>query len=140
MRHLLFLGVVLAAAHLNSVQVNGRSVSIAIFPSQIPGGAANVPVWGREPYTEGPFAGVGAQAPRTGANIKGLTFGIRAWHESDTTRVVVYAVLEDQRSPSGSTQTPIRTFTISPGQTVEVPETEKWGAARVAVKATFQNR
>ena len=94
MRYLLFLGV-LTAVHLNAVQVNGRTMSITIAPSQVSGGNASVIIWGSEPYTDGPFAGVGAQDPTTAANIKGLTFVIHAWREGDKTRVVVYAMLDD---------------------------------------------
>lgn len=141
MRHLLILGVVLTAVHLNAVQVNGpQNVVITITPSQTPGGYATVGAWGTEPYTEGPFAGIAAQPATTGANVNGLKFGIRAWRESDKTRVVVYAVLDDQRSPNGRTETPIRTFTMSPGQTLEIPEVAKWGAAPVSVKATVRDR
>ena len=138
MRHLLFLGVVLTAVHLNAVQVNGRTISITISPSQVPGGNASVPVWGNEPYIQGPFAFVAA--PRDGVGSHFPRFGVRAWHEGDKARIVVYAVLDDNRAPDGTTQTPIRSFTISPGQTVEIPETEKWGAARVSVKATENYR
>lgn len=140
MRHLLLLGFVLAALNGNAVQVNGPgSIEITIAPSQIPGGSAAVIVWGNEPYVNGPFAGVGAQAA-TGTQVSGLSFAIRAWKENDKSRVVVYAVLDDKRAPSGRTETPINTFTIAPGQTVEIPETERWGAARVAVTATVRNR
>ena len=141
MRHLLLVGVVLAAVNLTAAQVNGPGgVVITIMPSQFSGGFASVGAWGAEVYTEGPSAWVAAQTTTSGTNINGLKFGIRAWKESHATRVVVYAMLDDQRAPSGRTETPIRTFTISPGQSFEIPETEKWGAARVKVTATVRDR
>jgi hypothetical protein len=69
-----------------------------------------------------------------------LTFAIRAWRENEKARVVVYAVLDDKRAPAGRTETPISTFTISPGQAIEVPEPEKWGASRVSVRAAVRDR
>jgi hypothetical protein len=65
----------------------------------------------------------------------GLWFGIRAWWAGDKARVMVYALLDDPRAPGGRTQTPIAMRDIAPGQSIEISETEKWGASRVVIKA-----
>lgn len=62
-------------------------------------------------------------------------FGIRAWWAGDKARVVVYALLDDKRAPGGKSQTPIAIRDIAPPQSIEIAETEKWGASRVFVKA-----
>jgi len=65
-------------------------------------------------------------------------FDIRAWKEGDKARVAVYARLEDKRAPEGNTETPIATFAIAPGQSIQVREAEKWGGPRLAVSAALR--
>jgi len=148
MRQVLIVGLlfIVAAAGASGWQVSQRDIAITIAPSQVGGGSATVPVTRTEMYVEGPFAFVEAppSVRRTGASgfefgaVSGLAFGVRAWRQGDKARVVVYAELDDKRAPDGRTQTPIATFTITPGQAIEVPETEKWGASRVVIKAVLR--
>lgn len=65
-------------------------------------------------------------------------FSIRAWREGEKARVVVYAKLDDPRAPGGSTETPTATFSVAEKETVQVPEAEKWGGPRLAVKAALR--
>lgn len=55
-------------------------------------------------------------------------FGVRAWKENGKARIVVFAVLHDQRSPANQTETPIATFALAVGESVEVKEAQAWGA------------
>jgi hypothetical protein len=88
-----------------------------------------------------PLGAIGAPPPTVAAGKPvreapaGLWFGIRAWWAGDKARVMVYALLDDPRAPSGKTQTPIAIRDIAPGQSTEISETEKWGASRVFIKA-----
>jgi hypothetical protein len=75
-------------------------------------------------------AGIGSSKP-----IPGLMFSLRAWQEGSRARVVVFARLEDRRAPQGKTESPIATFLLTPGQTVEVRDSEAWGAPRLVVAA-----
>lgn len=127
MRYLLILGLVLATSSVN--QPLPGMVIVTIAPAATPNGYASVGVTQTGMYLGGPFAGVNAK----GTND--VSFGIRAWHEHDKSRVVVYALFDDNRAPGGKTETPISTFTIVPGQTVDVPEAAKWGGAPVSVTA-----
>jgi hypothetical protein len=139
MRHLLLVGLVLAVVNLHAAQVNGPTISITIASAPNFDGSGTVVVSHNGFYLGGPLAGVGAQIA-TGAGKDGLSFWIRAWREDGKARVVVYALLDDRRAPTGKTETPISTFTISPGQTVDVRDTEKWGASKVLVTATVSDR
>jgi hypothetical protein len=85
-------------------------------------------------YVGSPFAGVAPNPPQPGSPPE-LLFGIRAWQEGDKARVAVYAVLADKRAPDGMTQTPISTFLITPGQSLEVKEAGAWGARGLVVSA-----
>jgi hypothetical protein len=58
---------------------------------------------------------------------------IRAWKEGDNARVVVYTVLSDQRAPTGETETAIATFPLAVGQSMTVPQTQKWGTKPIIV-------
>jgi hypothetical protein len=91
-----------------------------------------------EIYVEGASAGVGVGQPPPGATMTELGFNVRAWKEGDRARVMVYARLADKRAPTGATETPVATFTIAPGESVEVRETEKWGAPRYLVSAALR--
>jgi hypothetical protein len=115
-------------------QARQPEITITISPSRVPGGQADVPVTKSEPYIGTPFAGAGAGLTEGG--VPAVTFGIRSWREGDKARVVVYAVLKDTRAPAGHTETPIATFTMSPGESVEVPETDQWSQPRFVVSAT----
>jgi len=84
-------------------------------------------------YVEGPTAGIGVAGRETAADP--VYFSVRAWREEDKARVVVYAKLPDKRAPEGSTETPIATFSLAAGESVQVPEAEKWGGDRLTVSA-----
>ena len=96
------------------------------------GGKASVDVKNTEIYVGGNSAGVGVGDPAA------LRFSIRAWKEGLKARVVVYAVLKDDRAPAGNTETPIATFAISAGESVNVPQAEQWGGKRYAVTAELR--
>ncbi len=141
MRQFALIGLVLVAAsgYVSGIQAPPGSVLVRITAARAAGGSAGVGATRGTMYTGAPFASVRASAPLTGNAPEGLSFGVRAWKQGpNTIGVVVYAVLDDRRAPTGQTETPISTFTIAPGQTVEVPETEKWGASRVSVTAEQQ--
>ncbi len=137
---------IVAGPAASGPQVSPRDIAITIAPSQVGGGEATIPVTRTGMYVDGPFAFVEAPPSlrRTGQSgiestpASGLWFGVRAWREGAQARVVVYAVLDDKRAPGGKTQTPIATVTIAPGKAIEVPETEKWGASRVVIKAAVR--
>jgi hypothetical protein len=86
-------------------------------------------------YVTGGSADVPAKPMVAGAKVGPHSFRIRAWREGEKARVVVYAAMLDDRAPKSETETPIATFSIGLGQSVEVSETEKWGAAHVVVGA-----
>lgn len=147
MRQLIVVGlaILVGGATASGGQGSPKDIWISIAPSQVGGGEGGIPVRGSEIYIQGPTAGVGAPLtmrpvpPEVRQNsVQGLSFSIRAWREggNDRARAVVYATLDDKRAPEGRTETAIATFTIAPGQSVEVAETEKWGASRVVVKAS----
>ena len=138
MRHLLAAGLVIALSQQAPAapQAAQRDVWVTVKYSQVAGGSAAVPVVRNEIYVEGtPAAGVGF--PPAGEKTT-VTFNIRAWKEGDKARVVVSARLEDTRAPGGATETPIATFTIAPTQSIEVRETEKWGAPPLLVSAALR--
>ena len=60
-----------------------------------------------------------------GGKVIASRFKIRAWKESDSARVVVYAVMSDSRAPKKRTETPISTFKLALGESREVTETEE---------------
>jgi hypothetical protein len=146
MRRLLVVGCVLylGSAHASGWQARRPDVWISIAGSQMTTGEASVPVRNTDLYFEdGPLAAIGAppaiklEPPAVQLNaVDGLWFGIRAWWVGDKPRVVVYAMLDDKRAPGGKSQTPIAKVDLAPGQSMEIPQTEKWGASRVFVKAT----
>ena len=67
-----------------------------------------------------------------------LAFTIRAWKEGNKARVAVYARLPDLRAPEGVTETAIATFALSPGETKDVREPEKWGGPRLTARSAVQ--
>jgi hypothetical protein len=89
------------------------------------------PVFNEQIYIEGNSAGVGV--PGQEKNPAAAEFSIRAWKEGLKARVIVYARLSDDRAPGGATETPIATFAVAPGETMEVPQAERWGGKRMAV-------
>ena len=132
MRHLI-LGV-LAIVIGTTATATGRQpadpdiwVSIA---SQTPaGGVATVRAMQPAIYIEGPGAGIGV--PATSGS---LWFTIKAWKEDGHARVVVSARLDDRRAPGGFTETPISTVRISPGESIEVAESQQWGGPRLMLR------
>jgi hypothetical protein len=129
-----------------TLQTPPAQMWLTIGGSQIGGGSGSIPVSQSAIYVDdGPAAFVGAPLsmlpmalPARQAAVAGLSFGIRAWKEGEKARVVVFAALEDKRAPNGRTETPIATFMIAPGQSIEVPQTESWGASRVYVSAALR--
>jgi hypothetical protein len=141
MRHLLAVGLVVVLG--NQAPANRQppqgDIWVTIAPSQVAGGSASVRVMRSEIYVDDQSsAGVGVGVPLPGAKAPELMFSVRAWKEGDKARVVVCARLEDKRAPDGKTETPVATFAITPGQSVEVRESEKWGAPRYVVSAAFR--
>jgi hypothetical protein len=136
MHHLVVVALALVLTHLGvaASQPQPSDMWITVTPSETAGGTASVRVIRSEMYIGDPAAFVGPPAPKnaTGPN---LVFSVRAWKQGDKARVVVYARLEDRRAPDGTTETPIATFVIAPGQSIEVRETEKWGGPRLTVTA-----
>jgi hypothetical protein len=99
-------------------------------------GMATVPVQKTEMYLGPPFAFV---APvKAALTATELTYGIRAWKESDKARVVVYAILNDKRTPNGRSETPISTFLIGPKESLEVKEAHAWGSPGLVVNAELR--
>jgi len=102
-----------------------------------------VPVSRNEMYIQdGPLLGF-AQPPECPqptpcANPPELAFMIRAWKEGGKARVVVYARLQDKRSPEGVTETAVATFALAPGEARDVGETEKWGGPRLIARSAVQ--
>ena len=78
-------------------------------------------------YLGGPSAEIPARGFAPGSLVRAKSFLLRAWKEGDKARVVIYAVMIDDRAPRKETETPIATFAIAIGQSVEVSETEQWG-------------
>jgi len=138
MRHLLAAGLVVALSQQAPAVPRGsaQEIWVTVAYSQVAGGSAGVPVVRNEIYVDGaPAAGIGF--PPAG-KVAELTFNIRAWKEGDKARVVVSARLQDTRAPGGATDTPIATFTLAPTQSIEVRETEKWGAPPLRVSAALR--
>lgn len=141
MRYLLAAGLVIALGNQapGNQQPRQGDIWITIAPSQGAGGSASVRVVRSEIYVDdNPSAGVGVGVPPPGTNSPELAFSVRAWKEGDRARVMVCARLQDKRAPAGMTETPVATFAITPGQSVEVRESEKWGAPPFLVTATVR--
>ena len=140
MRYLLAAAVVIALSNQapGNQQTRQGDIWVTIAPSQGGGGSAAVRAMRSEIYVDGAWAGVGVGQPQPGAKMTELGFSLRAWKEGDRARVMVFARLEDKRAPSGATETPVATFLIAPGESVEVPESEKWGAPRYLVSAALR--
>lgn len=85
------------------------------------------------PYQGGPWAAVPASPFRLDSNVTAAGFRIRAWKEGQRARVVVFVIIPEEKGREKETQ--IATFSIEPGQSVEVTETEQYGATHVTVSA-----
>lgn len=108
------------------------NVWIAIEPIEVPQGASAATRVQRAMYV----GDMGSVAVGLSAKpLPGLMFTLRAWQEGTGARVVVSARLQDPRAPGGKTESPIATFLMTPGQSVEVRESEAWGAPRLRVTA-----
>ena len=134
MRYTLILALALGLLGPVSVpqQTPKDDIWITIAPSGGGGGSAAIRVLSTDIYVDGNWVAIG------GREKKDPQFSMRAWKVGEKARVVVYARLEDPRAPAGSTETPIATFVIAPKETVQVPEAEKWGGARLAVTAALR--
>ena len=135
MRYSAFFALLLAFGIPASTlsQAQRPDLWVTVQPSGRPGGQAAVRVLEAAIYIDGNSAGIGVPGQETAADP--VFFSIRAWREGDKARVVVYAKLRDRRAPGGSTETPIATFSLAAGESVQVPEAEKWGGGRLAVSA-----
>jgi len=98
-----------------------------------PGRGAVFLVWPSGFYLQTPMLSVAANPLVAGVEPVAQKFNARAWREGNKTRVIVYAIVLDRRSPDGELEKPLATFWINLGQQVEVAETEKWGAEHVIV-------
>jgi len=127
------LVMVVCASALAS-QTRRSTLGVEIAPGGgVPG--TGVAAERTEFYLGNPSAGVPASRLAPGTAPAADSFNIRAWAEGDNARVVVYAKLRDSRVPAGFIETPISTFTLAAGRSVEVTETDLWGAAHVFVSA-----
>lgn len=134
MRHcliglLLMASVTTTASQLPQTQPEPRAdmwVNVRTIPAT-PYGAAHG-VLRSEMYLGGGWIGIGAVPAAEGTPVNARMFRVRAWKEGVNARIVVYAVLDDSRSPKGETETPIKTEALGLGQSVEVTETQAWGA------------
>jgi hypothetical protein len=136
MRRLLGASFILFAtvSSIASQEPPRPSVAVAIGPVGQKWTAA-VGLQRNEIYVGGPWAEARAMPLAPGTKVTASGFRVRTWKEGDVARVVVYAVMIDDRAPQSQTETPISTFTLTLGQSVEVRETGDWGAAHVAVSA-----
>lgn len=64
-------------------------------------------------------------------------FRVRVWQEGQRIRVVVFAIIPEEKDREKETQ--IATFLIDPGQSIRVTETTRYGAAHVVVRATAES-
>lgn len=130
-------GVVVAVFAIGSAVMARQSPdSMWITIRSVDGSAsASVMVTQPEIYVDRPTAGVGPAVPHPGNAVPELMFTIRSWREADAARVVVFARLQDERAPTGRTETPIATFRMHPGETVDVTESQAWGGPRYVVSA-----
>ena len=135
MRYSVFLALLLALAIPASIisQTPQSDLWVSVQTSGRAGGQAAVRVLESAMYIDGNSAGIGVPGREKAADP--VFFSIRAWREGEKARVVVYAKLRDTRAPGGSTETPIATFSLAAGESVQVPEAEKWGGDRLAVSA-----
>jgi hypothetical protein len=101
-------------------------VNLRTIPGS-PYGAAHG-VLKKEMYLGGGWIGMGTSPVTEGTSTAARMFRVRAWKEGTNARIVVYAVLEDGRSPKGETETPIKTVALGFGESVDVTETQDWGA------------
>lgn len=70
-----------------------------------------------------------------GETLRAVRFTLRCWKEGDATRVVVYAVLNDARTPTRELETAIATHTLKQGASVRVTETAAWGAEPMTIRS-----
>jgi hypothetical protein len=141
MRHLLAVCLLLtAAATAIALQASSQAKTIATLRQfDSPNASdAGVAVQQTAFYMDGPSAGVPARPAVPGAAVSVSSFSLRAWKEGDKARLVVYAVMNDPRAPNGRTETPIATFALGAGESADVREAERWGAARLTVSVINQ--
>jgi hypothetical protein len=97
---------------------------------------ASIGVSDPAPYQGGPWAAVPASALRPDSNVTAAGFRIRAWSENQKTRVVVFAVIPEEKDREKEIQ--IATFLLDPGQSIQLTETERYDAAHVTVSAAAE--
>jgi hypothetical protein len=129
---LVALGV--AAPLSYALQAQRSDLVITMQPSGKSGAQATVRVSETAMYVDGPTSGIGVPGQEKAPDP--VLFSLRAWREAEKARVVVYAKLRDKRAPGGSTETPIATFSLAAGESVQVPQAEKWGGVTLSVGAT----
>jgi hypothetical protein len=69
-----------------------------------------------------------------GETLRAVGFSLRSWKEGDGTRVVVYAVVSDARTPSKELETVIATYALKQGASARVAETADWGAEPMIIR------
>ena len=91
-------------------------------------------------YSGGPWASVPARPIKPDTQVTATEFRIRAWKAPQATaaRVALFAVSRD--SSDRETETEMAIFAIEVGQSVEVKDTEKYGAAHVTLSAELGPR
>jgi hypothetical protein len=91
-------------------------------------------------YSGGPFADVPARPIKQDTPVTVSDFRIRAWKapESPAASVALYAVSRD--ASDRAIETLMATFTLKAGESVEVTDTEKYGAAHVTLSAALGPR
>ena len=108
------LAFILGVPAADALQSGSQELWISVAPSEVAGGNAAIPVRGSEMYVGGPSAGIGIPGQE---QVPGAArFSIRSWKEA-------------QRA---------RTFTLTPGESTRVSETEKWGGKPVTIRADLR--
>lgn len=140
MRCVTALLVALLVAATAAAQAPPLWISIAEGRSRA--GVAPTP----QPSTTGtPWAAIPATPLTPDSALTAFAFRIRSWQEGSAARVVVLAVTSrDALSRDGTREpatpvepdTQIATFLLTAGESVEVTQTERYGAAHVVVSAT----
>lgn len=127
---------VAALVALLVVSPSAQAPSMWVSISEGPRRAGLAPV--ADVYTTGgPWAAIPAQQLNAGSQLTADHFRIRSWLEGSAARVVVFAVTVDSTTKR-ETETQIATFAISAGDSVDVTQTERYGAAHVVVSAAEQ--
>ena len=132
MRWILAASLVVLNPNVAQVPQPARG-QLGVLVSQDAAGGVNVmlPLSQTTFYLGEPSVGVPAAAG-TGALIA-ERFTVRAWHEGQAVRVVVYASLP-AKSGARVVETPIATYAMAPGDSARVTATEEFGATPLKLR------